>query len=105
MVLRVRGRRAQGLRVRGRRAQGLRVRADSTQSSKGNSIGQQASASSQSTQILPINVDVAPSLFSVGSNDGSVTQGNVSSANANAQNNELVKPDQPGWSGHGGLLG
>ena len=40
----------------------------------------------RSTQFLPINVNLAPSLFSVGSNDGKVTQGNVSSANANAQN-------------------
>ena len=45
-----------------------------------------AGAAAQSKQILPTNLNVAPSLFSVGSNDGGVTQGNASSANANAQN-------------------
>ena len=53
---------------------------------QGNGIGQVAGAAAQSKQILPTNVNVAPSLFSVGSNDGWVTQGNASSANANAQN-------------------
>ena len=53
---------------------------------QGNGIGQVAGAAAQSKQILPTNVNVAPSLFSVGSNDGGVTQGNASSANANAQN-------------------
>ena len=53
---------------------------------QGNGIGQVAGAAAQSKQILPTNLNVAPSLFSVGSNDGWVTQGNVSSANANAQN-------------------
>ena len=45
-----------------------------------------AGATAKSTQVAPTNVNVAPSLFSVGSNDGGVTQGNASSANANAQN-------------------
>ena len=56
-------------------------------SKQGNSISQTATATAKSTQFLPTNVNVAPSLFSVGSNDGGVKQGNVSSANANAQNN------------------
>jgi hypothetical protein len=53
---------------------------------QGNGIGQEAGATAKSTQVAPTNVNVAPSLFSVGSNDGGVTQGNASSASANAQN-------------------
>ena len=78
----------------------------STQSStQGNSIGQQASAAAQSTQILPTNVNVAPSLFSVGSNDGGVTQGNVSNANANAQNENQSSQTNLVGQAAGGLLG
>ncbi len=55
-------------------------------STQGNGIGQVAGAVAQSKQILPTNVNVAPSLLSVGSNDGWVKQGNASSANANAGN-------------------
>ena len=71
-------------------------------SKQGNSISQTATATAKSTQFLPTNVNVAPSLFSVGSNDGGVKQGNVSSANANAQNdnqsfqgNGVVQAVQP----------
>jgi hypothetical protein len=63
-------------------------------SSQRNSIGRQAGASSKSNQIVPINARVSPSLFTVGSNDGGVTQGNASSANANAQNSKHVGSDQ-----------
>ena len=61
---------------------------------QGNGIGQVAGAAAQSKQILPTNLNVAPSLFSVGSNDGWVTQGNVSSANANASERQPVVPRQ-----------
>ena len=80
--------------------------AGSTQSSEqGNNIGQQASASSESTQVLPINANVSPSLLSVGSNDGSVKQGNVSSANSNAQNSNTSAQTNLVGQAVGGLLG
>src|SRR5580658_2368060 len=66
-------------------------------STQGNGIGQVAGAAAKSTQVAPTNVNVAPSILSVGSNDGGVTQGNASSANANAQNTNS--------SGQGNILG
>ena len=80
--------------------------ASSTQSSaQGNNIGQQATASSQSTQYLPINVNVAPSILSFGSNDGSVTQGNASSASSNAQNSNTSSQTNLVGQAVGGVLG
>ena len=79
----------------------IRVRTQETQPSQsatqGNGIGQVAGAAAKSTQVAPTNVNVAPSILSVGSNDGGVTQGNASSANANAQNSSS--------SGQGNILG
>jgi hypothetical protein len=66
-------------------------------STQGNGIGQVAGAAAKSTQVAPSNINVAPSILSVGSNDGGVKQGNTSSANANAQNGNS--------SGQGNLLG
>ena len=69
----------------------------SQSATQGNGIGQVAGAAAKSTQVAPTNVNVAPSILSVGSNDGGVTQGNASSANANAQNSSS--------SGQGNILG
>jgi hypothetical protein len=81
---------------------------DQSATTQDNGIGQVAGAAAQSKQILPTNVNVAPSLFSVGSNDGGVTQGNASSAAANAQNtNSSGQVNLLGQSvgGPSGLLG
>src|SRR5580704_15778910 len=51
-----------------------------------NGITQQAGASAQAVQVLPVNVNAPVAVLSSGSNNGNVTQSNASSANANAQN-------------------
>lgn len=72
---------------------------------QGNSIGQNAQAESTSTQILPVNANVPVSVLSSGSNNGSVTQGNVSSANSTASNrNHSTQSNQAGQHTTG-LLG
>jgi hypothetical protein len=76
---------------------GSRPKGASQSATQGNGIGQVAGAAAKSTQVAPTNVNVAPSILSVGSNDGGVSQGNTSSANANAQNSSS--------SGQGNLLG
>ena len=64
---------------------------------QGNGIGQVAGAAAQSKQILPTNLNVAPSLLSVGSNDGWVNAGQRLERQRQRPERQPVVPRQ--WRG------